>query len=273
MPVIYRTAVKSVNKISVCVPWQHPKMDDEKNRLREARISAGFESARKAALRHNWVPSTYASHENGQTPVPRDAARKYAKAFKVTEAFLLGVDEPINQPSPKSSSRAEISFGPEDDIEFDSPTVVPEIDIRAGASYVSGFIQEENGADGSGHRLPRDVVRANWGVPAPFLRSELHIRPGNAHILPVRGDSMVDALFDGDRAIVNLDDRDIGQGGIFALLDDNAALIIKQVEVVRGSKGARIRCTSRNPAYSPFELELADPVRIIGRVAGKITRL
>ncbi len=41
---------------------------------------------------------------------------------------------------------------------------------------------------------------------------------------------MKDALFDGDRAIINLDDTDVSQGGIFALLDDNSSLIIKQVE-------------------------------------------
>lgn len=84
---------------------------------------------------------------------------------------------------------------------------------------------------------------------------------------------MKDALFDGDRAIINLDDTDVSQGGIFALLDDSASLIIKQVEIVHGSKARKIRCTSRNPVYAPFELELAEPVRIVGRVAGKITRL
>lgn len=84
---------------------------------------------------------------------------------------------------------------------------------------------------------------------------------------------MKDALFDGDRAIIDLDDTNVSQGGIFALLDDNAEQIIRQVEIVRGSKAQRILCTSRNAAFTSFELDLVDPVMIIGRVAGRITRL
>ena len=153
-----------------------------------------------------------------------------------------------------------------------APVEVPEIDVRAGAAYAGGFAHEEADTEG-GQIISRDAVSARWGIPAPFLRQELRIRPGRVHILPVRGDSMRDALFDGDRAIVDLDDIDVSQGGIFAILDDNASVIIKQVELVRGKGERRILCTSRNVSYQPFELQLTEPVRIIGRVAGKLTRL
>jgi len=251
-------------------------MDETNTRLRQARQAAGFKSARAAAIRYNWTPSTYASHENGQTPVPRDAAKAYAKAFKVDVAWLLNIEGSINQPKKIGNRTDNLTvnrLGAEPHFELDAPATVPEIDVRAGASYAGGFSQEENTIDQHGNSVSKDVVRVNWGIPAPFLRDELHIRPGRAHILSVRGDSMNDALFDGDRAIINLDDRDVSQGGIFALLDDDASVIIKQVELVRGSKSKRIRCTSRNPVYAPFELDLIDPVMIIGRVASKITRL
>lgn len=256
--------------------WQPDGMDETNTRLRQARKKAGFKSARAAAIRHNWVPSTYASHENGQTPVPKDAAREYAKAFKVTSAWLLDVEGSVNQPSknaPHKHSLTSNRLGGEPVLDLDAPAVVPEIDVRAGAGYAGGFNQEENTIDQFGNSVSQDVVSANWGIPIPFLRDELHIRPGRAHILSVRGDSMNDALFDGDRAIINLDDRDVSQGGIFALLDDNSSVIIKQVELIRGAKAQRIRCTSRNPNYVPFELDLDGVVTIIGRVASKITRL
>jgi hypothetical protein len=38
------------------------------------------------------------------------------------------------------------------------------------------------------------------------------------------------------------------------------------VELVRGSQGRRIRCSCINPRYMPYELDLIDPVRIVGRV-------
>lgn len=59
-------------------------------RLRKAREHAGFRSARAAANKFHWTASTYASHENGQTPeIPHVAARKYARSFKVSSAWLL----------------------------------------------------------------------------------------------------------------------------------------------------------------------------------------
>jgi phage repressor protein C with HTH and peptisase S24 domain len=61
-------------------------------RLKQARISAGFKSARAAALRFHWKPETYNKHENGERGIGR-AARKYAKAFRVDERWLLGLQD------------------------------------------------------------------------------------------------------------------------------------------------------------------------------------
>jgi phage repressor protein C with HTH and peptisase S24 domain len=91
-------------------------------------------------------------------------------------------------------------------------------------------------------------------------------------MVKMRGDSMEDALFDGDRAIIDLEDTDVSQGGIFALFDDSAKLIILQVTPVHGSRGRRILCTYANPRYPPFELTLGTEARIVGRVVHKFTR-
>ena len=63
-------------------------------RLKEARTKAGFKSARSAALRYGWNPSTYASHENGQTPVPVGAAEEYGPKFGVTAGWILTGETP-----------------------------------------------------------------------------------------------------------------------------------------------------------------------------------
>lgn len=65
-------------------------MGDSNDRLRMARKRRfpGL-SASAVAKRHNWTISTYLSHENGQTPVPPDEARKYGKAFKVSAGWIL----------------------------------------------------------------------------------------------------------------------------------------------------------------------------------------
>ena len=151
---------------------------------------------------------------------------------------------------------------------------VPEYDIRAGAAYGGGLPSEQYAEGADGVSVLVEGARLSWGLPRPFLQDELRIQPGRAHILPIRGDSMVDALHDGDRAIIDLDDIDVSQGGIFAIRDDNSSIIIKQVELIRGrGTERRIRCSSRNPHYAPFDLILVEPVAIIGRVACKFTRL
>ena len=256
--------------------WQHQAMDESNTRLRQARKNAGFKSASAAAKRYGWKGSTYASHENGQTPVPREAAEAYAKKFKVDLAWLLAIEGSVNQQPNNAAHKDNLTanrLGIEPDFELDAFTRIPEIELRSGAVYAKELTQEKNIIGQSGKVASKEVVRATWGIPSPFLTDELHIAAGRANIVRMRGDSMKDALFDGDRAIIDLDDTNVSQGGIFALLDDNAEQIIRQVEIVRGSKAQRILCTSRNAAFTSFELDLVDPVMIIGRVAGRITRL
>jgi phage repressor protein C with HTH and peptisase S24 domain len=89
-------------------------------------------------------------------------------------------------------------------------------------------------------------------------------------VIPVVGDAMATVLFDGDRALVNLDDRDIGRAGVFALYDDRGTLQLLQVQLIRGSN--RIECSYANARYRAFELDLIDPVKIVGRVTNKLTR-
>lgn len=64
-------------------------MGESNDRLKSARARAGFKSARAAALRYGWTVSTYASHENGQTPVPQKAAEVYAPKFRTSPAWIL----------------------------------------------------------------------------------------------------------------------------------------------------------------------------------------
>lgn len=61
------------------------------DRLRAARIAAGYPSARQAAMRNGWTPSTYAAHENGQNEFDDDHAVVYGDVFGVSPAALLGI--------------------------------------------------------------------------------------------------------------------------------------------------------------------------------------
>lgn len=234
---------------------RNPLRDRVKSRLAELGRSP-IEAATTGGLERNYIDDLV---KGDKESFSQKHLERVAKGLDWSISELLGYHD-VKQGHRTRDERAS------------APIEVPEMDVRAGGAYAGGIGQEETVAE-AGNLVTRDAVRAHWGIPLPFLRDELHLKPGRTHILPVRGDSMMDALFDGDRAIIDLDDTDVSQGGIFALLDDNGSVIVKQIELIRGKGPRRIRCKSRNPQYEPFELFLADPVRIIGRVACKITRL
>lgn len=61
---------------------------DQAARLVEARIARGFKSARAAATYFGWPYYTYIQHEQGTRGISKQA-EKYAKAFRVSQAWLL----------------------------------------------------------------------------------------------------------------------------------------------------------------------------------------
>lgn len=63
-------------------------MGERHDRLRQARIAAGFERASDAAERFGWPKNTYKSNENGNAPFSFKKAKEYAEAFRVRAEWL-----------------------------------------------------------------------------------------------------------------------------------------------------------------------------------------
>lgn len=90
-----------------------PKMSEPSNsageRLKQARIAAGFTSAMGAAKYFQWKPSTYASHENGSAAIRPFWAELYGQAFRVPPRWILsGEDDPSVMP-PKGTKVASLA--------------------------------------------------------------------------------------------------------------------------------------------------------------------
>lgn len=64
-------------------------MKEIADRLQEARKEAGYKTATDAARAFGWNENTYRSNENGQRPPSRQAAVKYARAYRVSVDWLL----------------------------------------------------------------------------------------------------------------------------------------------------------------------------------------
>ncbi|MEP4730258.1 XRE family transcriptional regulator [Parasphingorhabdus sp.] len=72
--------------------YQHVMSDSKAARLKQAREEAGYETASSAADAFGWNKSAYIHHENGTRSVTIDAAKKYARAFRVNTGWLLDLD-------------------------------------------------------------------------------------------------------------------------------------------------------------------------------------
>ncbi|MDI6029531.1 S24 family peptidase [Corticibacterium sp. UT-5YL-CI-8] len=126
-----------------------------------------------------------------------------------------------------------------------------------------------------------DAFRAaEWSMPIAFLRSELKITPSKALVAEIVGNSGYDperpnapgSLHPGDRVIIDTDDKQPSPPGHFAVYD-GLGFVIKQVDVVRDTDPLRLRLTSQNPAYAPYEVSEDEGFFIVGRVKGRISRM
>ncbi|NDB61069.1 XRE family transcriptional regulator [bacterium] len=66
------------------------------DRLREARINAGYPSANHASISLGWSVKVYLQHEQGIKSFNIDDAKKYSKAFKVSSEYLHPYEDDSN---------------------------------------------------------------------------------------------------------------------------------------------------------------------------------
>jgi hypothetical protein len=64
-------------------------MTDPAERLRIARLRAGYETGKEAAEALGFPVSTYLSHENGSRGISAKRAVTYARKYKIREQWLL----------------------------------------------------------------------------------------------------------------------------------------------------------------------------------------
>ena len=71
------------------------RIDGRSERLREARLARGFETAAAAADAFGWNRNTYASNENGNAPFSYRKAKDYAAALGVRPEWLYDAAGPM----------------------------------------------------------------------------------------------------------------------------------------------------------------------------------
>lgn len=85
--------------------------NERANRLRAAREKAGYASASDAARAFGWGDAGYRHHENGTRSYGLDAAKKYARAFRVKPGWLLGMDGVDDSPPVANTANSVLIVG------------------------------------------------------------------------------------------------------------------------------------------------------------------
>jgi hypothetical protein len=97
----YRREVKHFGRFSTRAVANLPEMTGQSDRLRKARVAAGYKSGAEAARRHGFKANTYKSNENGHAPFGFEQAKAYGKAYDVRPEWLYDGKLPVKERGPR----------------------------------------------------------------------------------------------------------------------------------------------------------------------------
>ena len=153
-------------------------------------------------------------------------------------------------------SLQELLFGDETATSLDI-VAIPEYDIDFSCGNGKSLFED------------REPVRYVYYLRSWFEDNQ--INPRRAVRVRIKGDSMKPFLWEGDSALLDLDEVHVVDGGVYAFgIDED--LFIKRLSIV---PGMGLKVMSDNPAYEPLVLEaekFSERLRIFGRVRDKSGR-
>ena len=164
--------------------------------------------------------------------------------YEPTPVGQLRCGEPLGRIV--ATDRTAQGHGP---VEVDGLLMVPKVTARLSA--------------GSGSFETDAEVKGLYAFRAEWLRAKGN--PDKMVLMEVSGDSMEPMLRNGDTVLIDKGQDDVVPGKVYAVgIEDT--VVVKEVERLPGKLVLR----SSNPAYPPVEIamqgDLADGVRVIGRV-------
>lgn len=209
-------------------------MRPEAERLRQARVAAGYASAAEAARSMGVKEPTYSGHENGSRGITADVAIDYARRFRVTpEWILFGRDHA--EPTGARGQEADL---------------VNVYEVQASA--------------GNGVVVYDEQAVAQIAFPPGYLSKLTNAKPKDLKIISVKGDSMLPTLADDDVVMLDISKRDLSYDGLFVIRDGGDALLVKRIGRASQRGFVTIISDNRN-VYPSVEKSLQD-IEVVGRV-------
>lgn len=210
-----------------------PPMSEQHDRLRQARIAAGFQRQAEAARRFGFNPNTYKSNENGAMPFSYAAAQDYGRAFSVEAEWLYAGTGPMTAG---------------DEVDDRQLVSIPIIDWVAAGQLTDNVSQLP----------PESETIEISGLP-----------PGDYFGTKARGDSMNRVAPDDSLLIVNRADRELVRGRRY-IFSSRGKTTFKRFG---GKDPYRLEPESWNPANEPIYPRDGETWEVIGRVTMVIAEI
>ncbi|WP_126456695.1 XRE family transcriptional regulator [Sulfuriflexus mobilis] len=170
----------------------------------------------------------------GDSQAKVETIASMAKAGGVSIEWLATGEGPMMITEIKEQAA---TYGVKTDKLGDEYAYIPLYDVRAAAGHGS-IVESEQVIDSL-------AFKQEW------LHNELHINPSDLYLIYVQGESMEPTLRAGDVILVDRSDNKASREGIYVLVMDGT-LLVKRIQSL---PGGRMRISSDNPAYEPFEME------------------
>ena len=212
------------------------------------------ELAHCVGLRQSSISSAKSKRE-----IPPGWAIEIAKRFNVSIDWLLfGIgNKSLGSAEIAPESEQKPGIIPEGEPQWMSPEAAPAMGYTLVPKVVARLCA------GTGSLETEGDVIGFYAFKTDFLKRKGCA--GKMVLMDVVGDSMEPVLMDSDSVLIDESQNEIISGGLFAVgIDSN--VLVKYVDALPG----KIVFRSRNERYNPIEVDmggdLADMVRIIGRV-------
>lgn len=242
-------------------------------RLRQARIGAGFRSAMAAANSLGVKPSTYGAHENGRNNFGPDEAEHYGRRFHVSAAWLLTGEGrgPGEEETSYRQDGASMAISTEGRDGFPDD-LIPQLDAFGGMGG-GGVSMTVVSRLKSGQTIDADAITDYWRIPSDAL-SAMRVRRENIIAIPVKGDSMDPTIRSTDIVFIDVRHRHPSPDGVYALADTFGEIIVKRLTRTSSMKDddPEFQITSDNPNH-PARTERGSELMIFGRVIGRFTTI
>lgn len=223
-------------------------------RIRAAREALGI-SRNEASSVVSVSLSTFQAWESGDREPDATKLSIYAKRYHISADWLLFGEGAMFKQMHHEDAMAALpacvchdTLG--NPIDLEEFVFVPRYNLKAAAGH---------GAATDGEKAVFSMAfRKYW------ITNYLHADPKDLSVISVKGDSMEGVLNNRDVILINHADKE-AVGGMYVLRIDGS-LVVKRVQLVPGSK---LKVSSANEAYVPFEVDLQNPptdFSIIGRV-------